>query len=470
MKISLNNMSAEERKNLNPEIKALLNKKPEDITDEEVIEYYKGPISDRIRESQRKITTVFAEVSPYSTLVQSVGNAHPIPNRDPPLGYQWAVNVEPVQVRNSQVASAILVGSLAPNGDKSDFSQKHSEVAIMAPSDYSIHTRDKDEKNLVKFDGTSGAAPLVTGSLLAFSDMSGYYPTAKEAKTLLQKTAIPHRYSNDQPRTNGVGMVNAYKMGILGRELKKICKSDPACFRRMIQSDSTYDSLFPVDASLHSDLQRVFPECSRSVCADVDSYNSFCEEKQSVFKRLRKQAFLNPKKAEYARYLSCIYAGRRGKIFRDTSLAKAHTYMSNSEHGAYLNDNEQFCKTNLDCVLVPVCGHHSQGKFISISKVMSEVYYNVDYYEKCGPPKCYDKCRCDNLESRKSREKVDPKTGKKQVYWKQYSAKCIGMRCELRTEEFKKVVDSGVSSKAGVDFSKESGKSVGAGTGSGAIQ
>ena len=125
-------------------------------------------------------------------------------------------------------------------------------------------------------------------------------------------------------------------------------------------------------------------------------------------------------------------------------------------------------QTDLDCVLVPKCNNdrlvqkNAPVGFLSLNKVTAEVYYNVDYYEKCGPPKCYDKCRCDNMESQKKEEKTDPKTGKKQVYWEQFSAVCIGRRCELRSKVFKEeIVDPvGKTVKPVVsDFSKEVGKS-----------
>ena len=59
----------------------------------------------------------------------------------------------------------------------------------MAPGDYYLTSVDGDG-NYRQFGGTSGATPLVTGSLAGFEWLSGYHPTAEEAKILLEKTAI----------------------------------------------------------------------------------------------------------------------------------------------------------------------------------------------------------------------------------------------------------------------------------------
>ena len=430
---TVNRLSKQDREELNKQVRDYLDKKigHPPIVDEEVIQYLKGPHSAQITALQQDLSNDFVEASPYTVVIQSAGNDHKVD------GYNHPRPVYSTAVRNSQVAGAILVGSLAPNGDKSGFSQEHEEVHIMAPSDRSILTRD-EFGTPVKFGGTSGATSLVTGSLLAFSDMSGYHPTAKEAKILLQKTAIPHKYSHSRPRTNGGGMVNAYKMGILGRELNKICQDDQACFSRMIRMDRTYDSLFPADKSLNQSLDRAFPECSQTACGEQGNSSVDCLTKKEVFNRLRTESFKHPKNGEYQRWLSCIYASYG---FKETAVATIQAYISNSEHGPYLTDNEHYCKTaDTDCVLAPKCNtpygpQNFKDGFLAFNKTVAENYYNIEYLNKCGKkPQCQDKCRCDNLAVQKRGEKVDPKTGKKVVYWEQYEAKCIGMKCELRTK------------------------------------
>ena len=94
-----------------------------------------------------------------------------------------------------------------------------------------------------KFSGTSGATPLVTGALAGFTWMSGYQPTGAEAKALLKKTAIPLRLSNEDPQMNGPGMLNAYKLGMVGKRLKEQCGEDIYCYKNKIQDSATYEFL-----------------------------------------------------------------------------------------------------------------------------------------------------------------------------------------------------------------------------------
>ena len=165
------------------------------------------------------------------------------------------------------------------------------------------------EGNYKKFGGTSGAAALVTGSLAGFSQLAGYQFTAEEAKILLEKTAIPLRASNPNPgetRKNGAGMVNAYKLGMIGKKLKEECGDDIYCFKNKIREASTYT--FPEDEGLFEAVEEAFPECSADKC--LERSNS-CPDKEAAFKRLRKAAFLSPHNMKMWRSLSCIYASKR---------------------------------------------------------------------------------------------------------------------------------------------------------------
>ena len=81
----------------------------------------------------------------------------------------------------------------------------------------------------------------MTGSLAGFEWLSGYHPTAEESKLLLEKTAIRNQHSHDSPGKNGVGIVNAYKLGMVGKKLKEMCGADIYCIRNRMHEDSTYD-------------------------------------------------------------------------------------------------------------------------------------------------------------------------------------------------------------------------------------
>ena len=199
----------------------------------------------------------------------------------------------------------ILVGSFSPRGFVSNFSQSGKEISILAPSDKWLTSAGEDGEYTV-FGGTSGAAPLVTGSLAGFEWLSGYHPTAKEAKVLLEKTALPTLHSSfEKPRINGAGLLNTYKLGEVAKRLKEKCKNKSiSCFKEEILKDENYR--FSEDKSLRGDMEKFFPSCAPGEgSSDILSPLS-CEEKGQVFKRLRKAVLLNPNQ-ELLESLSCIY-------------------------------------------------------------------------------------------------------------------------------------------------------------------
>ena len=211
--------------------------------------------------------------------------------------------IDPVKNQSSKDFDAILVGSFSPYGLVSKFSQSGEELSILAPSDNWITSAGKSWEN-EQFGGTSGAAPLVTGSLAGFEWLSGYHPTAKEAKILLEKTALPTMQSHEKPRVNGAGLLNAYKLGEVAKRLKEKCQGKSTfCFKEEILKDENYH--FPEDKSLKRDLRRVFPTCSKGENTE-SKLPASCEQKSELFKRLRKAVLLNPNK-ELLKNLSCIY-------------------------------------------------------------------------------------------------------------------------------------------------------------------
>ena len=99
---------------------------------------------------------------------------------------------------------------------------------------------------------------------------------------------------------NGVGMLNSYKLGMVGKRLKQICGTDISCFKDHIQKEETY--IFPDDQNvLLEEVKLAFPECSSDMCQTES--NLRCEDKLSVFKKLRQAAFLNPSNKELWREL-----------------------------------------------------------------------------------------------------------------------------------------------------------------------
>ena len=156
------------------------------------------------------------------------------------------------------------------------------------------------------FGGTSGAAPLVTGSLAGFEWLSGYHPTAKESKILLENTAIPTAHIHERPRRNGAGLLNSYKLGRLGKLLKQKCMDKPPdCFQKEIRKEENYH--FPKPVGLNEDLSKVFPGCSKRAEVRGRVSGGKCGEKERVFKSLRRAVLLEPESEDLWKVLSCIY-------------------------------------------------------------------------------------------------------------------------------------------------------------------
>ena len=235
------------------------------------------------------IYKAMSQIIPPAILVNSSGNNYPD-------------SLDSVKSQFSKDFDSILVGSLSPNGVVSDFSQEGEEVHILAPSDDWLTSVGREGK-YEKFGGTSGAAPLVTGSLAGFEWLSGYHPTAKEAKFLLEQTAIPTIDSEfEDPQRNGVGMLNAYKLGMTAKRLKEKCHTDPDCFQREIRNKANYE--FSIDEEgILEQTNKAFPECSDQ--KEVQAIS--CEDKKTAFKKLRQAVLLDIENVSLLKKLQCIY-------------------------------------------------------------------------------------------------------------------------------------------------------------------
>ena len=235
------------------------------------------------------IYKAMSRIIPPAVLVQSSGNSYPDP-------------LDSTESQFSKNFDSILVGSLSPNGVVSSFSQEGEEVHILAPSGDWLTSVDSEGK-YKKFGGTSGAAPLVTGSLAGFEWLSGYHPTAKEVKFLLEQTAIPTIHSAfEEPQKNGVGMLNAYKLGMTAKRLKEKCHTDPDCFQREIKNKANYE--FSIDEEdILEQTNNAFPECSDQ--KEVQAIS--CEDKKTAFKKLRQAVLLDIENVSLLKKLQCIY-------------------------------------------------------------------------------------------------------------------------------------------------------------------
>ncbi|MCY4644911.1 MAG: S8 family serine peptidase [Bacteriovoracales bacterium] len=210
----------------------------------------------------------------------------------------------------------IIVGSLTPNGNPSSFSSDSSETTISAPSDDSIASYNSSGERTA-FGGTSGATPLVTGTLSAFTKITGHPLSGKEAIHLLQKTALPFPYLPSKSRI-GAGILNSYKIGMVAFRLKKKCHQNKKCFsRELLQSEKIYR--FKTNhQKLFQSLKTSFPHCALDAkkeslegneeeqVEEVEEKGVICEDKQDIFKKFRRAAFLNPHDSSLWKAISCM--------------------------------------------------------------------------------------------------------------------------------------------------------------------
>ena len=125
--------------------------------------------------------------------------------------------------------SILLVGNLAPSGGPSASSSFAPEIIISAPADSFIRSYDF-AGNPTTFSGTSAAAPLVTGTLAAFTHISGHALNQAQSAKLLKKTSLP---LPELPSVNYMGgMLNSYKIGMIAFKLKSLCGEDQSCYSK----------------------------------------------------------------------------------------------------------------------------------------------------------------------------------------------------------------------------------------------
>ena len=282
--------------------------------------------------SEDTIAEALHSLSPPSVIVVAAGNS------------ERGFSVNEGQSRASEKSDLILTGAFSHHGFVSDYSSQGNEVHILAPSSPSLKSNNLTSAKpfgggITGFTGTSGAAPLVTGSLAGFELMSDYHPSPSESKELLERTALPTVHSHESPRKNGAGLLNSYKLGMVGKRLKEKCQNKgPGCFQREIKNPSNYQ--FTVDESLESEVSRVFPSCSLS--GKKRGRGGDCSEVERVFNNLRKAVLLNPKRKDLWSSLSCIY--RKGG-FHGNSEGLDRLALASSSREEAVKDMESHLKT-----------------------------------------------------------------------------------------------------------------------------
>ena len=219
---------------------------------------------------------------------------------------------QPVAIFKRQSASEghiIVVASLSPNGYPSLFTNYGDSVTISAPSGYAIRSYDF-ENNPTYFGGTSGATPLVTGTLGGFTLLSGYAPQTHEAKILLEKTSIPLPYLPSS-HLLGAGMLNSYKMGMVALKMKEQCQNYDStdqrneCMSRLLREEETYN--FESESKkMFDEAIKFFPNCLRENNNQEDIQEKDNCKKEEALNNLRRSALLNSSDPKVWQALACV--------------------------------------------------------------------------------------------------------------------------------------------------------------------
>lgn len=211
------------------------------------------------------------------------------------LGYV----LDPNKIEAADNLNVLVIGSAAPSGEPSDFSQYSDRVVISAPSDNYIASVNK-KKEFSIFGGTSGATPQVTAALAAFTLITGHKLNKSEAIQLLKSTAQKGSKSFDGK--HGAGILNTYKIGRIAFKLQEYCKNfvgeeKTSCIVQKISQSETYN-FEPQDLSA---ARKAF-----AGCFPLESQSeASCTQRQAYFKLLREEALLNPRK-DVLESLACI--------------------------------------------------------------------------------------------------------------------------------------------------------------------
>jgi len=223
----------------------------------------------------------FRSIARNSFVTYASGNGFPSEHSDP--------NFEGVS----------YVGSTTPSGLVSSFSQKSSSLLISSPSDNHGTSFDKDG-NLVLFGGTSGAAPLASGSL---ANLEALLPgiTNDEIRLIAERSAYQSAGFRPPRPGDGVGNLNSYLLVRVADRMRKEWPRNRADLQRVeIYNFSTEAG----QAFKKFETMRAPPSCS---------------ERKRGFSELRKAFFLDPENRQVSNALADFYE-------REGYIAESHFY------------------------------------------------------------------------------------------------------------------------------------------------
>jgi hypothetical protein len=213
---------------------------------------------------------------------------------------------EPVQAHKCE-SRAIVVGSMHPLGVPTEGSRQSACVAVSVGADDFLAS-SVDGASLSRFGQTSGAAPLVAGSLANVECLlPGLSPEV--AETMLRFSSTPTLDSLAVPQRNGSGLLNSFALVKVAERIRNSCGTDQSCIQQIINNRETYN--FGTPDTLHrqlvSTVEGAFPNC-RNNGSQVESIVS-CTDRKAVLIRLRTQALLERSNRKLWDLLGCVYEG-----------------------------------------------------------------------------------------------------------------------------------------------------------------
>lgn len=175
-------------------------------------------------------------------------------------------------------SGAILVGSYAPSGLQSAFSQISDNVVILSPADDMQASIDgKGRHN--HFGGTSGATPLVAANAI---NIISILPEIRidQYTSLLKKTALPSFEQVNEDK-NAPGLFNGYKA------FRVAFKVATKCQNKLVSQDKQEC----VELELNNDENYIFSSSQINTDSIYDE-SAGCEERKAHLMLLRKKTLL----------------------------------------------------------------------------------------------------------------------------------------------------------------------------------
>ena len=229
-----------------------------------------------------------------------------------------------VKTATARDRNVVLVGSLDPEGNPSDFTGYSPDITISSPSDRTLATYDFSGQGRL-FGQTSGAVPMTTSTLASFTLFSDRRLPAAESQVVLRATALPLVHLPQNNLASG-GMLNAYKMGEVASKIKDRCGQSRQCAKALLQEESTYD-FTSEGRRLYEEGIKFFPECAGgNRLPKTDS----CDQTDGL-KKLRAAALLDHGDARYWDAVACVRERYFGGIGEEFYRAQAERVAKSDE-------------------------------------------------------------------------------------------------------------------------------------------